>query len=55
MAIEHLERVLDLSAGVGTVLLEVADWASAADTHASLERFAVRDRRQPVMSRGHRR
>ena len=39
MAIEHLERVLDLSAGVGTVLLEVADWASAADTHASLERF----------------
>jgi len=40
MAIEHLERVLDLSAGVGTVLLEVADWASAADTHASLERFA---------------
>ncbi|GAB2612499.1 LLM class flavin-dependent oxidoreductase [Pseudactinotalea suaedae] len=40
MAIEHLERVLDLSAGVGTVLLEVADWASPAETHASLERFA---------------
>ena len=40
MALAHLERVLDLSGGVGTVLVELADWAEPADTHASLERFA---------------
>lgn len=40
MAIEHLERVLDLSEGVGTVLVELPGWAGPADTRASLERFA---------------
>lgn len=40
MAVAHLERVLDLSEGAGTMLVEVAGWADRADTHASLERFA---------------
>lgn len=39
MVVEHLERVLDLSEGVGTVLIELAGWAGQADTCASLERF----------------
>lgn len=40
MAVTHLVRALDLSEGVDTVLIELAGWADAADTHASLERLA---------------
>lgn len=40
MAIEHIERVQKLSGGVGTFLLEHADWTSHAHTCASMELFA---------------
>lgn len=40
MAVEHLERLLDLSGGFGTFLLEHTGWSSRTDGHSSLELFA---------------
>lgn len=40
MAIAHIERVQELSGGVGTFLIEHAGWADHRDTMASLELFA---------------
>ena len=40
MAAAHLERVVERSGGLGTVVVEVTGWADAADTRASLERLA---------------
>lgn len=40
MAVRHIERLLDLSGGVGTILVEVAGWADAEHTRASLELLA---------------
>lgn len=40
MAIRHIERVQELSGGVGTFLIEHADWANFAHTKASMELFA---------------
>ena len=40
MAVRHIERVQELSGGVGTFLLEHADWANFAHTKASMELFA---------------
>lgn len=40
MAAEHLERLIDLSGGFGTFLLEHGGWATPADGAAGLELFA---------------
>lgn len=40
MAIEHIERVMDLSGGIGTFLIEHAGWTTLADAKASMELFA---------------
>lgn len=40
MAVDHIERVLDLSGGFGAVLLEQAGWSSFESTQRSLELFA---------------
>ena len=40
MAIRHIERIQELSGGVGTFLIEHASWASHAHTRSSLELFA---------------
>ena len=41
MAVGHIERIQELSGGVGTFLLEHAGWASHAHTCSSLELFAT--------------
>lgn len=40
MAVDHIERVLDVSGGVGSFLIELAEWASFDDTRASLDLIA---------------
>ena len=40
MAIDHIEKVQELSGGIGTFLIEHADWANFDHTRASLELFA---------------
>ena len=40
MAIDHIERIQELSGGIGTFLIEHGDWASHAHTCASMELFA---------------
>lgn len=41
MVIRHIERIQELSGGVGTFLLEHAGWASHAHTRSSMELFAA--------------
>ena len=41
MAVKHIERIQELSGGVGTFLLEHANWASHAHTRSSMELFAA--------------
>ena len=40
MAIDHIERIQELSGGVGTFLIEHSNWASHTHTKASMELFA---------------
>ena len=40
MAIRHIERLQDLSGGIGTFLIEHADWAGFEHSKASMELFA---------------
>ena len=41
MAIRHIERIQELSGGVGTFLIEHGGWASHAHTRSSMELFAA--------------
>jgi len=40
MAVRHIERLVDLSGGIGAFLIEHADWASFEHSKASMELFA---------------
>ncbi|WP_420597050.1 LLM class flavin-dependent oxidoreductase [Deinococcus sp.] len=40
MAVRHIERIQELSGGIGTFLIEHADWANVEHSRASMELFA---------------